>query len=186
VSRIIPLCFCSIFLDHLFYSVLLSFIIPYLYLYAQLALSKESLPAVQRVIERTANHRERPKRLPSRHLLLLAVDLLWHIPFSTSFISPNMATIKAQPFKLALIQLGNTTKDKTHNLSLARSMVLKAAKGGNDGKKPDLIVLPVRIRSYPNPYRNTASTRQRPPLPSVQGSDRFPLISLICLAILYG
>lgn len=55
-----------------------------------------------------------------------------------------MATIKAQPFKLALVQLGNTTKDKTHNLALARSKVLEAAQGGGDGKKPDLVVLPVR------------------------------------------
>lgn len=54
-----------------------------------------------------------------------------------------MATVKASPFKLALIQLGNTGKDKTRNLAHAREMVLKAAKG-KDGKKADLVVLPVR------------------------------------------
>ncbi|CCM06076.1 uncharacterized protein FIBRA_08323 [Fibroporia radiculosa] len=48
-----------------------------------------------------------------------------------------------RPFNLALIQLGQITADKPTNLQHARTMVLKAAAGGDDPKtKPDLIVLP--------------------------------------------
>jgi predicted amidohydrolase len=54
-----------------------------------------------------------------------------------------MATIKASPFKLALVQLGQVGKDKTRNLAHAREMVLKAAKGAEGKGKVDVVVLPV-------------------------------------------
>ena len=71
-----------------------------------------------------------------------------------------------KPFTLALVQLGGIGSDKnglwsftwshqisvsafpgpSANLKHAREMVLKAASGkGPSGKKPDLIVLPVRV-----------------------------------------
>ncbi|KAJ7646690.1 carbon-nitrogen hydrolase [Roridomyces roridus] len=49
-------------------------------------------------------------------------------------MSPNF-----KPFRLALIQLGSITANKTDNIKHAREMVLRAAA---DAKKPDLIVLP--------------------------------------------
>jgi hypothetical protein len=54
-----------------------------------------------------------------------------------------MATIKASPFKLALVQLGQVGKDKTRNLAHAREMVLEAAKGAEGKGKVDVVVLPV-------------------------------------------
>jgi hypothetical protein len=49
-----------------------------------------------------------------------------------------------KPFQLALVQLGGIGKNKSDNLKHAREMLLKAARGdGNNGKKPNLIVLPV-------------------------------------------
>ena len=54
-----------------------------------------------------------------------------------------MATIKASPFKLALVQLGQVGKDKTRNLAHAREMVLKAAEGAEGQGKVDVVVLPV-------------------------------------------
>jgi len=53
-----------------------------------------------------------------------------------------------KPFTIALIQLGNVTGNKGHNLQHAREMILKAAKG-HDGKKPHLIVLP---ECFNSPY----------------------------------
>ncbi|KAF7304766.1 CN hydrolase domain-containing protein [Mycena kentingensis (nom. inval.)] len=44
-----------------------------------------------------------------------------------------------QPFRLALIQLGKITANKSENLKHARDMILKAA---SESKKPDIIVLP--------------------------------------------
>jgi omega-amidase len=43
--------------------------------------------------------------------------------------------------RVALVQLGNVTPDKSFNLRHARDMVLEAASGSAAGK-PDLIVLP--------------------------------------------
>nr|GAT61275.1 predicted protein [Mycena chlorophos] len=51
-----------------------------------------------------------------------------------------------KPFRLALIQLGNITANKTDNLKHARDMILKAAA---NSKKPDLIVLP---ECFNSPY----------------------------------
>lgn len=47
-----------------------------------------------------------------------------------------------KPFTLALIQLGNVGSNKADNLKHAREMIKKAV---TDRKKPDLVVLPVRI-----------------------------------------
>lgn len=60
-----------------------------------------------------------------------------------------MSKITARPFRLALIQLGGTGPNKSHNLSLARTKVLQAA---NSQPKPDLIVLPEIFNS---PYAVT-------------------------------
>ncbi|KAI0270783.1 carbon-nitrogen hydrolase [Russula aff. rugulosa BPL654] len=63
---------------------------------------------------------------------------------------PPAPTFK--PFNLALIQLGQIGADKRANLKHARDMIRRAAGGegvggGAQGKKPDLIVLPVREHS---------------------------------------
>jgi hypothetical protein len=63
---------------------------------------------------------------------------------------PPAPTFK--PFNLALIQLGQIGADKRANLKHARDMIRRAAGGegvggGVQGKKPDLIVLPVREHS---------------------------------------
>jgi hypothetical protein len=50
-----------------------------------------------------------------------------------------------RPFTLALIQLGSIGLDKVENLRHARKMILKASLDP-EGKKPDIIVLPVRRR----------------------------------------
>jgi hypothetical protein len=66
-----------------------------------------------------------------------------HLLHSRFFLAlVTMATIKASPFKLALVQVGILGKDKTRNLANAREMVLQAAQG-QDGLKADLVVLPV-------------------------------------------
>ena len=59
-------------------------------------------------------------------------------------LSTKMASTvpEFKPFTIALIQLGNVTGNKEHNLQHAREMIARAAKG-QDGKKPHLIVLPV-------------------------------------------
>lgn len=44
----------------------------------------------------------------------------------------------AKPFKLALVQLGNVTADKTKNLAHTREKILEAAKNG-----ANVVVLPV-------------------------------------------
>ena len=49
-----------------------------------------------------------------------------------------------RPFDLALIQLGQVGSDKAKNIAHARKQVLKAA-SREDGRKPQLIVLPVSI-----------------------------------------
>lgn len=54
-----------------------------------------------------------------------------------TMIPPNFKS-----FNVAMIQLGEIGEDKLKNLVHAREMVLKAAKGGADGKA-DLVVLPV-------------------------------------------
>lgn len=47
-----------------------------------------------------------------------------------------------KPFTLALIQLGNIGSKKAENLKHAREMIKKAV---TERKKPDLVVLPVRV-----------------------------------------
>jgi hypothetical protein len=63
--------------------------------------------------------------------------------------TPSMATLMSRlakppvfkPFSLALVQLGGVGANKSDNLKHAREMILKTA---GSGRKPDLIVLPVR------------------------------------------
>ncbi|PPR00676.1 hypothetical protein CVT24_000964 [Panaeolus cyanescens] len=59
------------------------------------------------------------------------------------------SALPLRPFTLALIQLGNIGAVKAENLKHARDMVLKAAKGSTDSKKPDIIVLP---ECFNSPY----------------------------------
>ncbi len=49
-------------------------------------------------------------------------------------------------FTLALIQLGSIGHNKVENLRHAREMILKASLDLPEGKRPDIIVLPVRRR----------------------------------------
>src|SRR6266852_3076767 len=64
---------------------------------------------------------------------------------STTPIAPTF-----KPFNLALIQLGQIGADKGANLKHARDMIRRAANGEGvgsaQGKKPDLIDLPVRAQ----------------------------------------
>lgn len=48
----------------------------------------------------------------------------------------------ARAFRLALIQMGGVTADKSHNLAHARDLILKAS-NPQDGQKPGVVVLPV-------------------------------------------
>jgi omega-amidase len=50
-----------------------------------------------------------------------------------------------RPFTLAFVQLGQVGANKSDNLKHAREMILKAASGDGHPKKPDLVVLPVRL-----------------------------------------
>jgi len=54
-----------------------------------------------------------------------------------------------RPFTLALIQLGQIGANKSDNLKHARDMILKAASGQGNTKKPDLVVLP---ECFNSPY----------------------------------
>ena len=56
----------------------------------------------------------------------------------------NLAPVNAKPFRLSLIQLGGLGADKAANLAHTRDMVLKAVEPV-DGKKTNLVVLPVSI-----------------------------------------
>ena len=61
-----------------------------------------------------------------------------------STVPTTLLPIKAKPCRVALIQLGDVTSDKSRNLKHARDMILKAAIG--EGRKPDLVVLPVSVK----------------------------------------
>jgi hypothetical protein len=54
-------------------------------------------------------------------------------------VTRNMSTITAKNFKLALVQLGGLTDDKSKNLEIAAAGVKKAVGEG----KADVVVLPV-------------------------------------------
>jgi omega-amidase len=54
------------------------------------------------------------------------------------------SAFESKPFRLSLVQLGGTGDDKVANLAHAKEMVSKAAQPV-DGKKTDLIMLPVSI-----------------------------------------
>ncbi|KAF8163029.1 carbon-nitrogen hydrolase [Crassisporium funariophilum] len=55
-------------------------------------------------------------------------------------------------FTLALIQLGRIGSNKPENLKHARDIIVKAAQGLNNAKKPDIIVLP---ECFNSPYGHT-------------------------------
>jgi omega-amidase len=57
--------------------------------------------------------------------------------------TPDVEPVEGRSFRIALVQLGGTTSDKSANLTHAKRKVLEAIRGGKEGKKPDLIVLPV-------------------------------------------
>lgn len=58
----------------------------------------------------------------------------------------NLVPVNAKPFRLSLIQLGGLGADKAANLAHAKDMILKAV-GPVDGKKTDLVVLPVSLQT---------------------------------------
>ena len=60
-----------------------------------------------------------------------------------STVPTTLLPIKAKPCRVALVQLGDVTSDKSRNLKHARDMILKAAVGE---RKPDLVVLPVSVK----------------------------------------
>jgi len=72
--------------------------------------------------------------------------------------------IKARPFRLALIQLGNLTGNKADNIITARAAVLAASKSS---PKPDLIVLP---EIWNSPYAVTKFREYSENVPDV-GSE---------------
>lgn len=57
--------------------------------------------------------------------------------------------ISGQSFRLAMIQLAavGDGSDKAANLAHAKEMIAKAVQGGQEGRKPDVVVLPVRLTS---------------------------------------
>lgn len=57
--------------------------------------------------------------------------------------------ISGQSFRLAMIQLAavGDGSDKVANLAHAKEMIAKAVQGGQEGRKPDVVVLPVRLTS---------------------------------------
>ncbi|KAL7417247.1 carbon-nitrogen hydrolase [Mrakia frigida] len=86
-----------------------------------------------------------------------------------------MATIKSSAFKLALIQLGGTGKDKTVNLALARAKVLEASKGKSGKEKVDLVVLPEVFNS---PYAVNQFRSYAEVIPSIEDFPSTPAASL--------
>ena len=67
-------------------------------------------------------------------------------PFRRSHLHTDMSTqteprpVKGKPFRIALIQLGSITPDKSSNLSHARTSLLKAFKSTQPS--PDILILP--------------------------------------------
>ena len=82
----------------------------------------------------------------------------------TSFHLRAMSTaptpISGQSFRLAMIQLAavGDGSDKAANLAHAKEMIAKAVQGGQEGRKPDVVVLPVRLTS-PTSQKATARCR---------------------------
>lgn len=58
----------------------------------------------------------------------------------------SAASVQAKAARLALVQLAQpgAGDDKAANLAHARDKIAEAVRGGREGKKPDLVVLPVR------------------------------------------
>ncbi|GAA5893672.1 hypothetical protein JCM8208_000855 [Rhodotorula glutinis] len=56
----------------------------------------------------------------------------------------SAAPVQAKPARLAFVQVAQpgTGEDKAANLQHARDKIAEAVRGGKDGKKPDLVVLP--------------------------------------------
>lgn len=70
-----------------------------------------------------------------------------------------MSTIQAKPFKLALVQLGGLSEDKTKNLEIAAAGVKEAVSKG----RADLVVLPEIFNS---PYAVTAFRKYSESIPN--------------------
>ncbi|SGY22781.1 BQ5605_C019g08856 [Microbotryum silenes-dioicae] len=79
-----------------------------------------------------------------------------HLSLPRTIASMAAPPIKGKSFRIALIQLGGVGPDKTANLERARVKISEAVKGGKEGRKPDMIVLPEIFNS---PYA-TGSFRQ--------------------------
>ena len=95
-------------------------------------------------------HTKRASRAAISNLRLLA---------SMSTTAPT-----AQRFRLALVQTGGVTADKSHNLAHARGLIIRAS-NPEDGRKPGVVVLPVSWPSaqlaekFSNPWNRNASIR---------------------------
>ena len=57
-------------------------------------------------------------------------------------MSTQPAPVSGRSFKLALVQLGETSSSKSTNLQRAKDLVEKAAKGSSGDGDVDLVVLP--------------------------------------------
>lgn len=89
-------------------------------------------------------------------------------------MAPSAPALRS--FNLALIQLGQVGPDKTKNIAHAREQVLKAA-SGEDGPKPQLIVLPVSVKAFGSVQTgalNFADGRRQECFNSPYGSTHFP------------
>jgi hypothetical protein len=92
------------------------------------------------------------RRPPWTRLATSTPTITNRLVFSTKFErARNMSNsaFTAKPFRLTLIQLGGVGEDKSANLAHAQEMVKKAVQPV-DGKKTDLVVLPVSLQSTCN------------------------------------
>ena len=60
-------------------------------------------------------------------------------------MTQSAAPVQGRNFRLAMCQIAQPGdgSDKAANLAHARDMIAQAVKGGSEGKKPDLVMLPV-------------------------------------------
>jgi len=60
-------------------------------------------------------------------------------------MTQSAAPVQGRNFRLAMCQIAQPGdgSDKAANLAHAREMIAQAVKGGSEGKKPDLVMLPV-------------------------------------------
>lgn len=77
-------------------------------------------------------------------------------------MSSATAPVAGRSFRLALVQLGETSSSKTDNLLRAKELVTRAAKGKDGSEGVDLVVLPECFNSL---YGTRACRRRQASLP---------------------